>query len=473
MSEIDKLINEQDRKISEALGKGIGQLIEGIEASEFSVVYHTSSNSNCLCVRGYQRKTSHTSLDKNLLKFIDCRFSIYVYKDRFNFYPGNQKKLLFDNKEAINRKKLSEARELLDSAVQQRVNDIVDGLRRHTDITLTYNDFNFNDSTNKFEAEYDLRKNLNPEICHMKIEFSEISRICERLTRAKSGVFSMAKSVFDGYEKDLSFDDIFPGACPIFRVSISPSVYSLISREDSYKARLQYDVNDGKLKYSNQKPIKRADAVNAISNGEEIIKSGLFQDSQEKILEIIQNATDSKLKKVFQYAYILAFHPQELEEALLHLSCCSNTNTSLPNPLTIHAKANTIGWHWLSQNFDDLYEGFALSFNRFSDNIFDFLDDDSSIISYIIARRTNDPERLNVYLFTLSDSASNFVFNVKKDKAEIAMFFLWAVFGSNYVLDKRITTMFTEFFNTLNIGSIKNAAPLKYENGKYRAFLYN
>lgn len=110
---MDKLVNKQDLMIKEALDKGIGQLVEGIEASEFSIDYHTSSNSNCLCVRGYKRKTSHTSLDKNLLKFIDHRFSIYVYKDRFNFYPGDQKKLLFDNEEAINRKKLSDAKVLI------------------------------------------------------------------------------------------------------------------------------------------------------------------------------------------------------------------------------------------------------------------------------------------------------------------------------------------------------------------------
>lgn len=195
----------------------------------------------------------------------------------------------------------------------QRVNDIVDGLRKLTDVTLDYNDFNFNVSSNKFEAEYDLRRNLNPEICHVKIEFSEISHICERLTRAKSGIFSIAKSVFEGYEKDLSFEDIFPGASPIFRVSISPSVYSLINREDSYKARLRYDKKDKQLKHSNRnQPIKEADAKYAISFGENIVRAGLFQNSRDKILKIIQNASDSRLRRTFQYAYILVINQKFL-----------------------------------------------------------------------------------------------------------------------------------------------------------------
>lgn len=473
MSDMDKLINEQDRKIKDALDKGIGQFIEDVEASEFSIDYHTSSNSNCLCVRGYKRKTSHMSLDKNLLKFIDHRFSIYVYKNRFNFYPGDQKKLLFDNEEAINRKKLSDAKDLIDSAVLQRVNDIVDGLRKLTDVTLDYNDFNFNVSSNKFEAEYDLRRNLNPEICHVKIEFSEISHICERLTRAKSGIFSIAKSVFDGYEKDLSFEDVFPGASPIFRVSISPSVYSLINREDSYKARLRYDEKDKQLKHSNRnQSIKEADAKYAISFGENIVRAGLFQNSRDKILKIIQNASNSRLRRVFQYAYILAFHPQELEESVIHLNCYLKINPSLPNPLSIHKDANTIDWVWLCQNFDEVCDGVVISFNRYSNDIFDSWSSESSNSSYIIPVQTNDPERLNVYLFTLSDSVSNFVFNVAKDDVEIVMFFLWAVFGSSYALDNHITNMFSQFFDTLNIGTIKNAFPLKYENGEYRAFLY-
>ncbi|MCM1140703.1 MAG: hypothetical protein NC453_19205 [Muribaculum sp.] len=469
--------SDQDKAIENAIKQGKCQVISGLSASQFTLGYDREGASYCIFCNGKKKPTKRIRLDVELLKFIDHSFTIVVIGNRFNFYPVAQEDLLFDNPDAINRKKLNDAQTLIETAIETFREDAAEELRHIAEITVPYSDFKFNEATLKYVYLYDLRSNLKPEDCHIKMDVDDFVYTCEYYGLDEKEVFDLAKSMFHDYEGNLTFDDIFPGANPIFEIEMSPILFSLMKEANPYQASLKYDEMEECMCYDHYEYGYRDKIPENIDKHAKIIDdSGLFQNHTENIFKYIQKTKNQSLKRAFIYSYLLAFDYKEIKGSLPILGGNSHLCAKVPNALKIHTTADTMNWDWLKINFDKVYGGVVLSFrdsnHTYSEGYYDWWGSNPTHTSYVVPYESKYSNRIKIYLFSLSEDKSTYVFHVSKDKVIPAMFFLWAYFASNVIDNKRQDNLLNDFFRRENIGWMEKIGAIRHgENGYIGKFM--
>lgn len=468
--------SQQDIAIENAIKLGKCQLIKNIPATQFSLYYDSISNSHCIFYKGKKKPTKYTNLDVELLKYINHDFSIVVKGNRFNFFPAAQEDLLFENKSASLRKKIDDAQSLIENAIETYKNDIAEELRNTLGkITIPYNNFIYNGTSQKYEAFYDIRNCLNLSKSHVTMDIDDFEYTCEYYGLDEENVFDTAKTIFRHFEADLTFDDIFPGENPIFKVEMTPLLYSLLKENKSFEATLKYDDWNECICYDNLGYDRHVDFPDSLEKqAKSIAKSGLFLNHRDDIFRYIKKCKNSNLKRAFIYAFLLAFDYKELKDAVYLLGGNSYSRLKIPNALNIHSSVDSIKWKWLEEKFSDVFGGCVISFcdsnHTCSEGYYDWWGPNQTHTSYVVPYQSKYSRDIKIYLYSLTEDKSTYVFIVHKDKVILAMFFIWAYFASNVIDNKRQDNLLDDFFRREKIGWMEKNGAMKYTKDGYLGY---
>lgn len=469
---------KQENKVEENEMAGSNQRISGIPASEFSLYIDKKSKSSFLIYDGKKKLTAYKYLNKRMLDFVKETFTVVVSGEYFNFDPVEQEELLFNNPAAINRMNLEDAREAIENAIRFGINDVIDRPRKNTEVSLSLNDFKLNKDSNQYETDYDLRMVLsciNPQV---EISFDDIIKICrDHSMRVYENTLNLARPFYNTFIKDLKFEDIFPGANPIFKIQISPLIYNLLG--SNYRTILEYDWKKKTIRYAfDSSKISHAVLKESIMCGEFLCAEGLFKDCKTRIRKTINNVEYLYLRQIFLYTYILALYPHELMDSIPHLGGESFIPT---NPLYVHNKQSLTDLGDIGLNPENVYGERIYSFHRYFDNPIygsedydpydpcciipgnDLIVDVNDI--YIIPIKQHDSNNIKI-IFYFSDpqkqSTRTFMTEVLEKDVELAIFFLWAYFASEMPFDFRNSETFETLLSNASIGRVDTGSCINF-----------